>query len=49
VAEPGPVADRLPCHAELVEHFGEDAGDSRGLAAFDLATVQHADWPAILE
>jgi hypothetical protein len=35
--------------AEPVEDIGQDAGDFRGLTAFDLATVQHVDWLSILE
>ena len=35
--------------AEPVEDIGQDAGDFRGLTAFDLATVHHVDWLSILE
>jgi hypothetical protein len=43
------LLNRLVRHAKLVEHFREDAGDFRGLAVFDLATVQHVNRLSILE
>jgi hypothetical protein len=43
------LLSRLVCRAKLVEHLFEDASDFRGLAALDVATMQHVDRLSILE
>jgi len=45
----GGFLNGIALHAELVKHGGEDAGDFRRLAAFDLAAMQHVHRLSILE
>ena len=45
----GSLLSRRDRYAEPVEGIREESGDFRGLAAFDLAAVQHIDRLAVLK